>query len=140
MDKWKVEYQKSNLYLSETPKAFNLQHDIFLTDRKTHNRALIIDAKYKIRGKDFHKDPKKGIEQSDIYQMLSYAYKRGCQEVLLIYPNISEDLNGSDYFKINSGFDSILNINIRAMEIPFWSLNSFSDLEERLKFALQDIC
>lgn len=32
-------------------------------------------------------DPKKGISQSDLYQMLAYAVRFGIQEIKLIYPN-----------------------------------------------------
>ena len=92
-----------------------------------------------MRLKDFKTRSKKGISQTDLYQMLSYAYKRGCSEVLLIYPNIGEDLNEPDYFKINSGFAEQHNISVKAIEIPFWSINDFSNLELKLKSSLTGV-
>ena len=126
---WKVDYQKSDMYLSEDPEAFNMQHDIFLTSRQKPERKVIIDTKYKLRPKDFKNDIKKGIAQSDLYQMVSYAFKRGCTDVLLIYPNISDKLNLADTFIINSGFNGEGEIKVTAIEIPFYSLNNFENLD-----------
>jgi len=138
-DQWKVEYQKSDLYLSDKPRAFNLQQDIFMTNKRDSDKTLIVDAKYKIREKNFSEDPKKGISQSDLYQMVSYAYKRGCHEVVLLYPNLSETLNETNFFEINSRFDSNLKIKIKAMEVPFWSAEGVTGVDHALKRVLTDI-
>jgi len=129
---WNVEYQKSEEYLSNTPKVFNMQHDIFLTSRQGIKRKVIIDTKYKLRPDNFKTDPKKGVAQSDLYQMVSYALKRGCTELILLYPNISEQMHDPDTFKIVSGFDGRETIEIKAVEVPFWSLTDFEGLESRL--------
>lgn len=131
-DTWLVKYQKSDEYLSNKPRAFNLQHDIFLTSKDGLKRNIIIDAKYKIRSADFKTDNKKGIAQSDLYQMVSYAYRRGCSEVILLYPNISEGLFEPDTFEINSEFDKDIGIKVTALEIPFWSTDNFASIESRL--------
>lgn len=120
-NKWKVEYQKSEMNLSNRPAAFRMQHDIFLTHKKT-TRKIIVDAKYKLREKNFKtKDEKKGIAQSDLYQMVSYAFKRGCTEVILVYPNLSNEINEADKFEIVSGFNTNEKVNVTAIEIPFWA-------------------
>ena len=129
---WKVEYQKSDEYLSNRPEVFNMQHDIFLTSKSGSERKIIIDTKYKIRPKDFKSDKKKGVAQSDLYQMVSYAYKRGCSDVIVVYPNIGEELHSSDQFEIISGFVGKEKINVIAMEIPFWSISAFELIEDRL--------
>lgn len=129
---WKVEYQKSNEFLSNDPRVFMMQHDIFLTSKSNRDRKIIIDTKYKIRDPNFKNDLKKGVAQSDLYQMVSYALKRGCTELILIYPNISEVLNEPDTFKIISGFDGRETIEVKAVEVPFWSLTDFEGLESRL--------
>lgn len=121
---WKVEYQKSNEYLSSNPKAFNMQHDIFLTSKNTDRRKVIIDTKYKLRQKDFKNDIKKGISQADLYQMTSYAFRRGCTYIFLLYPNLSDNINEPDIFEISSGFNTEDKIKITAMEIPFWTTDS----------------
>ena len=138
---WKVEYQKSNMNLSNGPEAFNMQQDVFLTSRTDKSVTIIVDTKYKLRS-DFKNDVKKGIEQSDMYQMTSYALRRGCKNVLLLYPNFSEIPQSSDSFIIESGFKSSTDkIKITAAEIPFWSMDDFNkdSLEERLRLELHDL-
>jgi 5-methylcytosine-specific restriction enzyme subunit McrC len=134
---WKIEYQKSDEYLSNIPRVFNMQHDIFLTARHGSKRKVIIDTKYKLRQDNFKTDPKKGVAQSDLYQMVSYAFKRGCTDIILVYPNISDDLNTSDNFKIISGFGGADEITITAMEIPFSSLTNFNRLDSMLFETLE---
>jgi len=38
-----------------------------------------------------------------MYQMISYAYRRGTNKVLLIYPNTSDKLADDSVFLINKG-------------------------------------
>ena len=136
---WKVEYQKSNEYLSSNPKAFNMQHDIFLTSKGINKRKVIIDTKYKLRSPDFKNDIKKGIAQVDLYQMTSYAFCRGCTDIFLLYPNLTEDINEPDVFEISSGFNTKDKIKITAMEIPFWSRENLDTilLENKLYDTLK---
>jgi 5-methylcytosine-specific restriction enzyme subunit McrC len=126
---WEVSYQKSDAYLSDDPKVFNMQHDIFLSKG---NRKIIIDTKYKIRPETYTTDPKKGIDQGDLYQVVSYAFKRGCNEVFLVYPNIRPSLHPPAAFKVKSGFNPDDIINVTAFEIPFWSVTNFEDIESAL--------
>lgn len=130
--KYKVEYQKSNEYLSNTPKVFNMQHDIFLTTKDGTNRKIIIDTKYKLRESNFKTDLKKGIAQTDLYQMVSYAFKRGCTDIILVYPNLTENINELDKFEIISGFENHEKVNVMAIEIPFWSLTDMKGLDQRI--------
>jgi 5-methylcytosine-specific restriction enzyme subunit McrC len=144
-DNWVVKYQKSDKDLASydlsNPKAgvFNMQHDIFLTSKPDEKRKIIIDAKYKVRSQDFKTDKKKGVDQKDLYQMVSYAYRRGCTEIFLIYPNITEDINEPDYFYIQSEFNNQDVIKVTTFEIPFWSLENFSpeSLAKRLFDVLE---
>lgn len=78
-----VRSQRSDTYLDEG-KIFNLKPDLWL---KTKHRSLIVDTKYKIIYEDL-KDTKKGISQSDLYQMLAYAVRFGVNEIILFYPEI----------------------------------------------------
>lgn len=131
-DRWKVEYQKSDMFLSNAPRAFQMQHDIYLTSRSNPELRIIVDTKYKLRDQNFKSDDKKGISQTDLYQMVSYAVKRGCTEVILIYPNTSEYSHDPDKFEIESGFSQGERINVTAIEIPFWSFENFSLLRPTL--------
>jgi 5-methylcytosine-specific restriction enzyme subunit McrC len=132
---WKVEYQKSEKYLAtneQGKKVFKLQHDIFLTSRVRPDLKIIVDTKYKIRDINFKNDLKRGIVQADLYQMVSYAVKRGCSDILLVYPNLSDKINTPDKFEIISGFPGNAIIHVTAMEIPFWSLANFHSLRTEL--------
>ena len=137
-EQWKVEYQKSNAYLASNPDAFQMQHDIFLTSRDSVKRKIIIDTKYKPR--DYSDtDPKKGVSQADLYQVVSYAYRRGCTEVVLIYPNTHETLREPVTFEIDSGFSNADKISVRVIEIPFWSMEKMESLQNNLKEELNRI-
>lgn len=141
-DQWHVHYQKSDKYLAiddNGSRAFNMQHDIFLTNKENKDHQIIVDAKYKIRSANFKDDTKKGIAQADMYQMLSYAYRRGCSKVLLVYPNLRDELHTPDYFTITSGFPDDDKIEVIALEIPFWSLTNFLNIEQSLTEVLGKI-
>ncbi|HTN18827.1 MAG TPA: hypothetical protein VL125_00055 [Pelobium sp.] len=136
---WKIKYQKSEKYLVDEPeKAFRMQHDIFLEKIGNSDIKIIVDTKYKLRG-DFKDDPKRGVAQSDLYQMTSYAFSRGCSNVLLLYPNEKETLDESDQFIITSGFDSSQKVKVIAAEIPFWSVNGHNEIPRNLKSKLKTL-
>ena len=82
LEKVTAKAQRSDTYLDEG-KAFNLKPDLWL---KTDHKSLIADTKYKIVYSD-EKDPKKGISQNDLYQMLAYAVRFEVDEIILFYPN-----------------------------------------------------
>jgi 5-methylcytosine-specific restriction enzyme subunit McrC len=137
-DEWEVEYQKSNAYLVTKPQVFQMQHDIFLNSKSDPARAIIVDTKYKVR--TFSEDDKKrGVSQSDLYQVVSYAYRRGCKEVILIYPNEGEEPTADVTFEVQSGFPSGEIVKVRVVEIPFWSMTSFSGLTESLKIKFETL-
>ncbi len=134
---WKVEYQKSELYLTDE-RVFNMQHDVLLTHKESPNTKIIVDTKYKLRG-NFKADKKRGIAQSDMYQITSYALKRGCNNVLLLYPNIDEKCLEPDIFAITSGFNNSGKIKVTAAEIPFWSKDNFSSITNTMKASLETL-
>lgn len=137
---WRVDYQKSNMYLVDYPSAiFQMQHDIFLTSKAMSRSKLIIDTKYKLRPPGFKNENKKGVSQTDLYQMASYGFRRGVNDLLILYPNTSETLNESDTFQIRSGFEGEDILNVTAMDIPFWSIDDFGTLEGRLESRLKDV-
>jgi len=141
-DKWKIEYQKSDKYLAVNDsgkKVFNMQQDIYLTSKEDPGLKIIVDAKYKLRDINYKKDIKKGISQNDLYQMVSYAFKRGCTDMLLVYPNISDNnINRPDKFKVDSGFTSNEQIRVTAIEIPFWSLTNFDNLTTEMERVIAE--
>ena len=116
--------------------VFNMKHDIYLTSKKFPHIQVIVDTKYKIRNGNFKEDLKKGVDQNDLYQMVSYAFRRGCNNIVLLYPNVSESLNKPDIFEIDSGFEGHDKVHVTVMEVPFWSFKNFEDLESDLEKVL----
>jgi 5-methylcytosine-specific restriction enzyme subunit McrC len=80
-DRYRTTYQSSNWLTDQ--RVFRMMNDIVLKDEKG-DLLLIVDTKYKLRQRD--NDAKKGISQSDLYQMLAYAIRQNCKKVLLLYP------------------------------------------------------
>lgn len=65
-------------------------------------------------------DPKKGISQSDLYQMLAYAVRFGIQEIKLFYPNsIATELQPEvATIEIKNTLANKKQINITAHQLP----------------------
>ena len=134
---FQIELQKSELYLHQNPKTFNLQHDILLTNKKTKEK-IIVDTKYKPRWDLDPFDNKKGVSQVDMYQMISYAYRRGTEKVILIYPNTSEKLAEDYVFKIQKSNENE-EIKIKIVDVPFWSSVGHSEVEKNLLSKLGSV-
>ena len=66
-------------------QVFLMKHDIIFKSGKT--TKLIIDTKYKRLDKT---SKKCGISQSDMYQMVAYASRYKCPNVILLYPRTAD--------------------------------------------------
>jgi len=110
----KVKAQRSDTYLDES-KIFNLKPDLFI---ETANKALIADAKYKIVYSD-EKDLKKGVAQSDLYQMLAYAVRFEIDQIMLFYPTtIKHESENSTEFIIKDALANHQEIKINVFQLP----------------------
>lgn len=106
--------QRSDIYLDEG-RSFNLKPDLWL---KTAEKSLIADTKYKIVYSD-DKDPKKGISQSDLYQMLAYAIRFDVDEIILFYPNTFKQIQeGETELSIKDASADGREISIKAFQLP----------------------
>jgi len=106
--------QRSDTYLDEA-KTFNLKPDLFL---KTQEKSLIADTKYKIIYSD-DSDPKKGISQNDLYQMLAYAIRFEVDEIILFYPNtVKGNQENSTELIIKDTLANGKEISIKAFQLP----------------------
>lgn len=106
--------QRRDTYLDED-KIFNLKPDLWL---KTEEKSLIVDTKYKIVYSD-EKDPKKGISQNDLYQMLAYAVRFEVDEIILLYPNtIKQGQEEETELTIKDALADDKGISIRAFQLP----------------------
>lgn len=108
-------------------KVFQIKNDIYI------NNQFIIDTKYKMRSK---KDGiKSGVNQNDLYQMVSYAIKRNCKHVLLLYPETESSLNTPAQFEISSAMlEGNITIEARNINIIFDDIQIADSLmKERIK-------
>lgn len=115
-DKWpqlNIRSQSTDyLAVSNGQKVFQIKNDMYVPGR------LIIDTKYKVRYADG--SLKAGVGQNDIYQMVSYAVKRNCKDVLLLYPEQTGALNTPSQFSVISPMlNDELNIHVRNIDITF---------------------
>jgi 5-methylcytosine-specific restriction enzyme subunit McrC len=114
LDKVTAKAQRSDTSLDEG-KLFKLKPDLWL---KTDHKSLIADTKYKIIYSD-EKDPKKGISQNDLYQMLAYAIRFEVNEIILFYPNtIKQSQEEETELIIKDTLADGKEISIRAFQLP----------------------
>jgi 5-methylcytosine-specific restriction enzyme subunit McrC len=142
LEKVAVKSQRSDTYLDEE-KAFKLKPDLWLT---TDKKSFIADAKYKIVYSD-EKDPKKGISQSDLYQMLAYAVRFKVEEIILFYPNtMKQNQEGKVTLSIKDALADDKKISINAYQLPIinralldTTFVKHTDLNELFESTKQDL-
>jgi 5-methylcytosine-specific restriction enzyme subunit McrC len=110
----KATSQAGSKYLDQD-NTFALRPDLIL---KTDERMFIADTKYKMVYDD-PKDPKKGISQSDLYQVLAYAVRFKIDEVALLYPDTMENYqNEASGFTIRDEFADQVDVKVTAWQLP----------------------
>ena len=142
LEKVTAKAQRSDTYLDEG-KAFNLKPDLWL---KTDHKSLIADTKYKIVYSD-EKDPKKGISQNDLYQMLAYAVRFEVDEIIIFYPNtIKQGQEEETELTIKDALADGKEISIRAFQLPIINrelletgLATNTDLSELFESTRQEL-
>ena len=124
--------QRSDTHLDED-KIFNLKPDLWI---KTAKKSLVADTKYKIVYSD-DKDPKKGISQNDLYQMLAYAVRFEVDEIILFYPNtLKQDQEENTKMIIKDALANGKEITIKAFQLPIINREIFEEeYNPRLKLS-----
>lgn len=114
--------QRNDVYLDED-KTFRLRPDLWLetngnNSNTSYKRSFIADTKYKIVYSD-SSDPKHGISQPDLYQMLAYAIRFHVDEIKLFYPNtIHTSVLASSEFIIQDALANNHPIRITTHQLP----------------------
>jgi 5-methylcytosine-specific restriction enzyme subunit McrC len=65
-------------------ERFQTTPDILI--KRNGQTMMVIDTKWKLIGRN-PEDKKRGVSQSDVYQMMAYARLYQCREVMLLYPH-----------------------------------------------------
>lgn len=142
--------QVAGTYLDEA-KTFGLKPDLILD---LGNKKVIADTKYKLVYTN-ETDPKKGISQTDLYQMIGYAIRFGITDIKLFYPNsFAADLQSDvTTIKVKDALAIEKQIEITAHQLPFISksitietllqndklIDCFKELKEELKVKLNQV-
>jgi 5-methylcytosine-specific restriction enzyme subunit McrC len=114
VDGVKAVAQSSSKYLDQDG-TFQLKPDLIL---HTPEKRIIADTKYKVVYMDLE-DPKKGISQSDLYQVLAYAVRFKIDEIALFYPDtIASYQNEPSSFMIRDEFADQVDVRITAYQLP----------------------
>lgn len=122
IEKVTAKSQRSDTYLDES-NIFQLKPDLWL---KTHEKSLIADTKYKIVYSN-EMDPKNGISQNDLYQMLAYAVRFRVDEIILFYPNtVSQSQAQATEFIIKDTLANGKKISIKAFQVPIINKDLFN--------------
>ena len=83
--------------------------------------VLVIDTKWK-RLKGAIDDPKYGVGQADVYQMMAYAHVYQCERLLLLYPHHaglgSEEAGLTCVHRINGTNDSRIGVATLSLSNP----------------------
>ncbi|MBL8027794.1 MAG: hypothetical protein JNL74_15330, partial [Fibrobacteres bacterium] len=130
-----VKPQKSSVSLDDRG-IFTLRPDLLVTFQ---NQQFIADTKYKIIYSD-DTDPKKGVSQNDLYQMVAYAIRYNIKAIVLIYPStIAGCTEKHEQFLISDMFSGV-KIQIKIYQVPIINQNIFETnnselLQQDLKTA-----
>lgn len=160
-DKGKVRIQASEVPLVDQVifqgrsygKAFTMRHDILC---EIHDKGVfILDTKYKQiqRFEEAQEDEEqfrlgliKGVEQKDLYQVSSYAVKRGVDKAYLLYPLYRKEENEPDMVTlqqvIKSNGDSLENlktISVYLVRLPFVFEDDVEQVKKNLKNVIEGI-
>ena len=106
--------------------TFALRPDLIL---KTDDKQIIADTKYKMVYDD-PDDPKKGISQSDLYQVLAYAVRYKIDEVALLYPDTIQNYqNEASGFTIRDEFADQVDVKVTAWQLPVINRKLMGDVQ-----------
>lgn len=134
LEEVKATKQSASTYLDKE-KMFTLKPDLVL---ELNDKRLIADAKYKMVYTD-EADPKGGISQPDLYQMLAYAVRFRINEVVLFYPEtITSGHRQHGSLAIKDEFTRNVEVNIKSYQLPIINRKLFND-EKREEKELRAI-
>lgn len=106
--------QVTSKYLDQE-ENYILRPDLYL---ELDSKKIIADTKYKIIYQDAN-DPKNGISQGDLYQMIAYAMRFKINEIKLFYPDtIKGYYEKESEVIIKDELADGIDINIKSYQLP----------------------
>lgn len=112
-------------------RCFATCPDIFVS--RASEPILIIDTKWK-RLTGNMDDPKRGVSQSDVYQMMAYSQVYRCPRVMLVYPH-HDDVGASEGVLSRH---AIRGTEDAYLSVASVSLSNIAEIEKRLRTLVLD--
>jgi 5-methylcytosine-specific restriction enzyme subunit McrC len=105
-----VVVQDRRLYCLRDPEGarrFQVRPDIVV--RRGAEAVMVIDTKWK-RISSRIDDPKQGVSQADVYQMMAYGRLYGCPRLMLLYPHHGKlaDAGRTDSYQVIGSRDELV--------------------------------
>ena len=128
-----VKAQSGAVHLDQS-KNFRLKPDLIL---EIAGKRIVADTKYKVLDHSGN-DPKNGMSQNDLYQMVAYAIRLECDHIVLLYP---------DHI-LDQGYKSLKPITVvdtfshKTITIYSYQVSFIKDLDEngnQLKQELMEV-
>lgn len=114
--------QSQSLVSLDQSERFTLKPDLLI---QIGSLKIIADTKYKMIYSD-DKDPKNGISQSDLYQMIAYGIRFNVNEIKLFYPDTMSGYEESaDKIIIRDELANGIDIDIKCFQLPIINHNLF---------------
>jgi 5-methylcytosine-specific restriction enzyme subunit McrC len=161
-DQYQISSQTDDLYLARSQRPgsitikrqFQLRHDLLIESLpgRAKIQPLIMDAKYKLiplNSGGYIKS--QAVSQPDMYQLVSYAFRRGTRRACLLYPDTLDQPSTSVAANsINFYIDDALHTGstcITAYRVPIICQSSvdgdyqesFTQLEQKLYYFLREV-
>lgn len=122
--------ERKEKYLVEKEK-YKLKPDLKIT---YNGKEYLADTKYKI----IHENDKK-LNQNDLYQMVAYAIRYKCKDIMLFYPKYYEKLDMSKLEIVDMFSGTKINIHPHQLPIKLNWDNRNSDKYEEIKDELKKL-
>lgn len=146
----KVKFQASDMMLIDNlmydgkslGKVFTMRHDILI--EHSEKGLFVLDTKYKEISRfdgneNLRQTVSAEINQSDLYQMTTYAVKRGISDVYLLYPLYRFEENEFSYPSGVSNLATDSPINFHLVRLPFVFEDDIEKTKAMLTMAINKI-
>lgn len=116
LPEYTVQAQKPQKYLLKnrhtSENSFLMKPDI--TIKKGDEILAILDTKWKLLTPD---NKKRGVSQSDLYQLYTYSSEYNCQKAVLIYPKWRDGQKEKEHFTFRGSEKSLFVISVDLSEL-----------------------
>lgn len=116
---YSVSAQDKGYHLFDNPKKFMLRPDIVIKSKR-ESEVFVMDTKWKLLSMT---KANAGISQADMYQMYAYQKKYEAENITLLYPKTTEDI---DEDKLTFKSDDGVIVNVKFVDL--YDKNSINNI------------